>query len=937
MIQRLLKALGDLGLEPTAEEIADALWLAENHRVAVRPGRAAGSGRTPSEADFAVLPRTVDLARALRPLRTVGFSVARRSGGPRVDEEMTPVTAQGLPAPRLPARAARPVDLTLVIDSGPSMELWRPTVQRFRSIMGHLGVFDDVRTWTLEEQASDDAPPTLRTEGGAAGRRPAEVITPSRRQFILVLSDCVGSAWWNGSLPRLIGWWGRRQPVAIVQLLPQRLWRQTALRPVPVRWQGGAPPGLPNCSLSCRLRRGGASPAGVAIPVLELERRWLTSWAAVVSGSGAGWVNGLAHVVDPHAGRPDSRGGTAAPLDDAFTSARDRVRSFLSTASPEAADLAGYLAAAAPLSLPVMRLVQREMAPRSLPGHLAEVFLGGLLRRIESGAAQRDATYDFHPGVRELLLARLTRAEAARTLGVVSDALSQQHGWSMPEARTNRGGSGSILALNRTVLQRVRGSGNPVQEPLEPPRASSTVQPAGTMLTTGPEPVARPSRTPPVWGAVPSANPHFTGRDAQLAELRAKLDSGGSALLTCTLHGMGGVGKTQLAVEYAYQHAADYDLVWWVPAQQRASVLVSLTELSSRLKLPGPYNSGEPWTRALAALRCGEPYRRWLLIYDNADRPEDIGELLPQGSGHLLITSRNPVWALRTDAVDVGVLTLEESVRLLRKHLHAEHLLSDTDAERVAHAAGGLPIALVQAAQWQATTGMSVDEHLRRFEQVLPSMLSDDLPPGYPASLYATWQMAIEKLRRDNPAAVDLLELCALLAPEPIPLGLLAADADTRLPESLAATLRDPVACSLALRDLRRLALVRLDLRRHTVEVHRLIQAVARRKEAMPVVRRVQFSHAVHCLLLRYAPADPEDPANWVRFQEIQPHLLPSEALDCELPEVRRLFITQVRYLNASGDTRSSRELAELARLRWSGMFGDTHPDVRAVRRHLVS
>ncbi|TYB49537.1 FxSxx-COOH system tetratricopeptide repeat protein [Actinomadura chibensis] len=934
MIDRLLGALGDLGLRPTGEEIADAFWLASHTGAppqspatpppeeAPRPAVAALPVRVPGPAmsGTAGMPSAAALARAFRPLRDAGTG-ARRV---RLDEGALSLGAPDLLLPETRTVRDRPFDLALVVDTGTSMDLWRPAVRWLRTVIEHLGVFRDIRIWTVDtDRAPGEGLPALGTGGGASGRRPGEVVMPARRQCVLVLSDCVGDAWRTGAMRRMLAGWGRRQPVAIVQVLPQRLWRRTALDLTAVRWQCASPPGRSNDRLVCRDRADGTAPRGVPIPVLELQPRWLNSWATVIAGTGTGWVNGLAHVVgeraEPAAADADGAGPEPSPS--------ERVARFRAVASPEAGSLARCFAAAV-LTLPLMRLVQDEMAPHSTNGHLAEVFLSGLLlRRDDAGRAGSPdgVRYDFLPGVREVLLAQLSRTEATRVLGVLSDAFGSQR--SLPDDPSYL----AFAEVRRTVLQSVRGAGRPV---------------GGRRVTQAmggaPDEPVRAKRAP-IWGSVPSANPRFTGREPMLAELRAKLETGGSALLTCTLHGMGGVGKTQLAIEYAHRYGDDYDLVWWVPAQQRAGVRVSLTELAHRLgpDVGGPPGArsagGEPWSRALAALRSGEPCGRWLLVYDNADRPEELGELLPEGPGHLLVTSRNPVWSLRTDAIDVGVLTPEESVRLLRRHLPAGRGLSDADAARMAQAAGGLPIALVQAAEWQASTSMPIDEHLRRFEDVLPSMLSDDLPPGYPVSLYATWQMAIDRLRADNPAAVELLELCALFAPEPIPLAMLATDADTVLPSALGGTLGDSLALDLALRDLRRFALARVDPARRTVEVHRLIQAVVRRKESMSPLRRVGLAHAVHLLLLRHAPADPADPANWPRFKEIQPHLLPSEVYDCDLPEVRGLVLSQVRYLQASGDRRSARELGEPARLRWTGMYGKDHPDVRAMTRQLTA
>ena len=152
---------------------------------------------------------------------------------------------------------------------------------------------------------------------------------------------------------------------------------------------------------------------------------------------------------------------------------------------------------------------------------------------------------------------------------------------------------------------------------------------------------------PEVWGGVPQRNKNFTGRDDLLAELRASITTDMTVVLPHALHGIGGVGKTQVAIEYAYRYRAEYDLVWWISADQTVLVPSSLAALAPRLGLPEATATGiqEAAAAVIDALRRGDPYERWLVIFDNADQPEDITDFLPRGSGHVLITSRNHRWA----------------------------------------------------------------------------------------------------------------------------------------------------------------------------------------------------------------------------------------------------------------------------------------------------
>ncbi|GAA4236103.1 hypothetical protein GCM10022254_44930 [Actinomadura meridiana] len=436
---------------------------------------------------------------------------------------------------------------------------------------------------------------------------------------------------------------------------------------------------------------------------------------------------------------------------------------------------------------------------------------------------------------------------------------------------------------------------------------------------------ASAERVPQVWEAIPPRNKNFTGRTDLLARLHEGLANRVTAVVPHALHGLGGVGKTQMAVEYAYRYRAEYDLVWWIPADQPVLVRSSLASLAPKLNLPPAAVSGvDDASRAvLDALRRGEPYANWLLIFDNADEPEELTDILPQGPGHVLITSRNHRWAGVVDAVPIDVFTREESVEFLTKRVPRG--IANADADQLAEQLGDLPLALEQAGALHAETGITVPEYLNLLAERTSQLLSQGKPTEYPVSMTAAWALSVASLNEKMPEALVLLRYCAFFGPEPIP-----RDAFSRpvagLSDEITDLMTDTIRLSRAVGELGRFALARLDVPARSIQVHRLIQALVR--EELPEEEHDRLRNEVHLLLADYVSSNPNDAASWPRYQSALGHFRPARIAQSQEAVVRELARNMITFLFKSGDFAWARSYVGTLLKEWTASSGPDHEDV---------
>ncbi|WFB06724.1 FxSxx-COOH system tetratricopeptide repeat protein [Streptomyces sp. LX-29] len=466
----------------------------------------------------------------------------------------------------------------------------------------------------------------------------------------------------------------------------------------------------------------------------------------------------------------------------------------------------------------------------------------------------------------------------------------------------------------------------------------TTTSPAPTPPATGGAP-ARQSRVagvrPAVWGNMPPRNLVFTGREELLLQLERELSEGPTAVLPHALHGMGGVGKSQLALEYVYRHADQYDIVWWIPAERPTQIAQALVELARRLHLPV---SGEAITAVpavLEALRTGAPYSNWLLVFDNAESPEAVREYFPTSPGSspigsILVTSRNPQWETLAHPLEVDVFERSESIHLLQRR---NPDLPADEADQLAEVLGDLPLAVEQASAWRAETGMPASEYLRLFEEKRSELMTVSPPTHYEETVATAWNVSLDYLERKNAAALQLLQVCSYFAPEPIARSLFSGAAVEPIAPDLDRALTDPLRLGRAIREIHRYSLAKIDHRTNSIQMHRLVQAVLIAR--MTDEQRQRMRHGAHLLLAANTPRDAQDREHWPRFADLYPHIVVSEAMASSSRTVRQTVCNVVEYLFYWGDHEGARDYGQRVHDLWREQHGEADRQTLMLGRHL--
>src|SRR6266700_1511772 len=450
-----------------------------------------------------------------------------------------------------------------------------------------------------------------------------------------------------------------------------------------------------------------------------------------------------------------------------------------------------------------------------------------------------------------------------------------------------------------------------------------------------------PGALPAVWNIPYPRNPYFTGREELLRRLAASLRAGETVGISQpqAVSGLGGIGKTQLALEYAYRYYQDYDVVLWTRADTQEALISGFVAFAALLQLP-EQEERDQLKIVQAVKHWLRNNTRWLLLLDNADDLTLVRDFLPPaGRGHTLLTTRAASMGRLAHRIEVDALDSEPGALLLLRR--ADRLAPDAPLEQaeasertialsITQELGGLPLALDQAGAYIEETHCSMADYLQLSRSQRAELLKarGGLVPDHPEPVATTWSLSFAQVQKRSAAAADLLRVCAFLHPDAIPEEIITKSA-AALGPNLQAVASNPLSLNQAIGVLLAYSLLKRQPEEHLLSIHRLVQAVL--KDGMDASTSHGWAERVVQAVDHALPADVEYRA-YVRYKRCLPHaqecaqLIEQEQIT-SFDARRLLYLTgnylsgHARYAEAEAFLRNSFRIREQA-------LGPDHSDV---------
>lgn len=557
--------------------------------------------------------------------------------------------------------------------------------------------------------------------------------------------------------------------------------------------------------------------------------------------------------------------------------------------------------------------------------------------------------WDFRPGANFVLEMQRAAETSTRTIAVLSpDYLASQFTqpeWTAAFAKDPTGDKGILIPIrvrecepkgllpqivfvdlfglteSAAQLELTRGIGRsrtkPLTEPSFPGRPSDSVNKP-----------RYPGSLPRIWNIPHNRNLNFTGREDVLRKLSALSNDNQASPPIQVVHGLGGVGKTQIAVEYAYRNMNEYEVVWWMRAEENSTLAADFAHLAVELNLPE--KDAQDQRVIVDAVRKWLGHNGdWLIVFDNAQSADDLRDYVPQGgSGRALVTSRNPNWTGAASSFSLDVLTKDEAIAFILKRTGQV-----SDADMLAEVLGYLPLALEQAGAYIEETGKSIAQYLQLFKKYQIELLGrGNVSTLYPATVRTTWQVSFQAAMAECPIVHGVLGLIGFLAPDKIPRSLLASIVEISTSPEDRSSLELHIDAAVA--SLRRYSLV--DVVNNEVSIHRLVLAICR--DTFKSLAQ-NLAAGVVGIINSVFPIESEDPRRWSETSALLPHALAAiryaEDLNQVTYKASELLNKIQFYFIGRGENRDAKVQLEHALRIVISIYGEDSTHVADMRTNL--